>query len=121
MRRFHGPSRGVMVSTGSLRKELQACGFANIREWARGVDLGLFYPRPSIIDLPRPVLMYVGRVAVEKNIGAFLALGHPGTTVVVGDGPQRAELERRFPAVLFAGARPGAALAAPPASAAQPG
>src|SRR3546814_14736008 len=93
MRRCHGPSLGVIVATGSLRKELQACGFANIREWARGVDLGLFYPRPSILDLPRPVLMYVGRVAVEKNIGALLALGHPGTQVVVGDGPQSAELE----------------------------
>src|SRR3546814_17962623 len=57
--------------------------------------------------------MYVGRVAVEKNIGAFLALGHPGTQVVVCDGPPRAELERPFPAVLFAGARPGEALAAP--------
>src|SRR3546814_14414652 len=97
MRRFHGPSRGVMVATGSLRKELQACGFANIREWARGVDLGLFYPRPSILDLPRPVLLYVGRVAGEKNIGAFPAHGHPGTQLVVGAGPHRAQPARGSP------------------------
>lgn len=117
MRRFHAPSSGVMVATASLRRELEAHGFTNIRDWTRGVDIELFHPRPSILDLPRPILMYVGRVAVEKNIGAFLALDRPGTKVVVGDGPQRAELERRFPDVMFVGAKQGEALAAHYASA----
>ncbi len=117
MRRFHRPSSGVMVATASLRRELEAHGFTNIRDWTRGVDIALFHPRPSILDLPRPILMYVGRVAVEKNIGAFLALDHPGSKVVVGDGPQRAELERRHPDVVFVGSRQGEALAAHYASA----
>lgn len=117
MRRFHGPSSGVMVATASLRRELEAHGFTNIRDWTRGVDTGLFYPRPSILDLPRPILMYVGRVAVEKNIGAFLGLDHPGSKVVVGDGPQRAELQRRYPDVTFVGSKQGEALAAHYASA----
>ena len=111
MRRFHGKSSGVMVATQSLRRELEAHGFTNIRDWTRGVDVSLFHPRPSILDLPRPILMYVGRVAVEKNIGAFLSLDHPGTKVVVGDGPQRAELERKFPGVVFVGAKQGEELA----------
>ena len=106
-----------MVATASLRHELEAHGFANIRDWTRGVDLSLFYPRPSVLDLPRPILMYVGRVAVEKNIGAFLELVTPGTKVVVGDGPQRAELQRRFPDAVFVGSLEGETLAAHYASA----
>lgn len=117
MRRFHAPSSGVMVATASLRRELEAHGFANIRDWTRGVDLGLFHPRPPVLDLPRPILMYVGRVAVEKNIAAFLSLDRPGSKVVVGDGPQRAELERRFPGAVFVGAKQGEDLAALYASA----
>ncbi|MDF1792356.1 MAG: glycosyltransferase family 1 protein [Thalassobaculaceae bacterium] len=117
MRRFHGASGGVMVATASLRRELEANGFTNIRDWTRGVDVALFYPRPSILDLPRPIMMYVGRVAVEKNIGAFLALDHPGTKVVVGDGPQRADLARKYSDVVFVGAKEGEALAAHYASA----
>ena len=117
MRRFHAPSSGVLVATGSLRRELEAQGFANLRDWTRGVDVNVFHPRPSILDLPRPILMYVGRVAVEKNIGAFLALDHPGTKVVVGDGPQRTELMRQHPDVVFVGAKSGEALAAHYASA----
>ncbi|WPZ37043.1 glycosyltransferase family 1 protein [Thalassobaculum sp. OXR-137] len=117
MRRFHAPSSGVMVATASLRRELEAHGFANLRDWTRGVDVRLFHPRPSILDLPGPILMYVGRVAVEKNIGAFLALDHPGTKVVVGDGPQRAELMRQHPDVVFVGAKSGEDLAAHYASA----
>ncbi|EDP61320.1 Glycosyltransferase [alpha proteobacterium BAL199] len=117
MRRFHSPSSGVMVATASLRRELEAQGFKNIRDWTRGVDVDLFRPQPSMLDLPRPILMYVGRVAVEKNIGAFLTLDRPGTKVVVGDGPQRAELQRTFPDVVFVGSRQGEALAAYYASA----
>jgi len=117
MRRFHGPSSGVMVATQSLRRELEANGLTNIRDWTRGVDVSLFYPRPSVLDLPGPILMYVGRVAVEKNIGSFLALDRPGTKVVVGDGPQRPELERKYPDVVFVGAKEGEELAAHYASA----
>jgi glycosyltransferase involved in cell wall biosynthesis len=117
MRRFHAPSGGVMVATASLRRELEVRGFTNLRHWTRGVDLVLFHPRPSVLDLPRPILMYVGRVAVEKNIAAFLAIDHPGSKVVVGDGPQRAELERRFPEAVFVGAKQGEELAAHYASA----
>lgn len=117
MRRFHAPSSGVMVATASLRRELEANGFTSIREWTRGVDVSLFHPRPSILDLPRPIQMYVGRVAVEKNIEAFLALDNPGSKVVVGDGPQRAELARRYPDAVFLGSKTGEDLAAHYASA----
>jgi glycosyltransferase involved in cell wall biosynthesis len=112
MRRFHGAGQGTMVATQSLRDELASRGFLNIRSWSRGVDLDLFKPFPrEEWDLPRPIFIYVGRVAVEKNIGAFLALDLPGSKVVVGDGPQRASLQRAYPTVRFAGPRYGEALA----------
>ncbi len=113
MRRFHGAGRGIMVATQSLRDDLAARGFQNIRPWSRGVDLDQFrpYPRDAFAGLPGPVFLYVGRVAVEKNIGAFLALELPGSKVVVGDGPQRAALQRDHPAVTFAGPLYGEALA----------
>jgi len=112
MRRFHRPSAAVLTATASLREELVARGFANVAAWTRGVDLGLFRPRErGTLNLPRPVFLYVGRVAVEKNIEAFLSLDLPGTKVVVGDGPQRAALERRFPDAHFLGAKFGEELA----------
>jgi len=112
MRRFHGAGRGMMVATESLQDELIARGFRNILPWSRGVDLGLFKPEPrEEWDLPRPVFIYVGRVAVEKNIGAFLDLDLPGSKVVVGGGPQLASLRRAHPAVRFTGPRYGEALA----------
>ena len=112
MRRFHGASHGTMVATQSLREELVARGFRNIRPWSRGVDLDLFKPEPrEVWDLPRPIFLYVGRVAVEKNIGAFLDLDLPGSKVVVGGGPQLASLQRAYPAVTFTGPRYGEALA----------
>jgi len=112
MRRFHGASHGTMVATQSLREELVARGFRNIRPWSRGVDLALFKPEPrEVWDLPRPIFLYVGRVAVEKNIGAFLDLDLPGSKVVVGGGPQLASLQRAYPAVSFTGPRYGEALA----------
>ena len=108
LRWFHGAGAGLMVATPSLREELAGRGFRNIREWSRGVDLHLFHPEPrEDWPYPRPVFAYVGRVAVEKNIGAFLALDLPGSKVVVGDGPARAALERRYPGVHFAGMRYG--------------
>lgn len=114
MRWFHRPSSGVMVATASLREELAARGFANLRPWTRGVDLDLFRPRPgeaAPYDLPRPVFLYVGRVAVEKNIEAFLGLDLPGSKLVVGGGPQLEALRRRFPGAHFAGPQQGEALA----------
>lgn len=113
LRRFHGAGAGVMVATESLREELAGRGFVNIRPWSRGVDLDLFRPTPAEDwDLKRPVFAYVGRIAVEKNIAAFLALDLPGSKVVVGDGPARASLQRRFPDARFVGARHGPALSA---------
>ncbi len=113
MRRFHDAAAATLVATPSLREELVARGFRTIRAWSRGVDLDLFRPEPRAAwDLPRPVFIYVGRVAVEKNISAFLALDLPGSKVVVGGGPQLAELQRDFPRVQFTGPRFGADLAA---------
>jgi len=113
MRRFHRRSSGVMVATASLRRALEARGFANLKTWTRGVDTELFRPRPKdALGLRRPIWMFVGRVAVEKNIEAFLALDLPGTKVVVGDGPMRETLIRRYPDTYFAGAKFGEELAA---------
>ncbi|MBV9116331.1 MAG: glycosyltransferase family 1 protein [Acetobacteraceae bacterium] len=112
LRRFHAAGRGMMVAAPSLRAELTARGFRNVRAWSRGVDLDLFRPFPrEAWDLPRPVFAYVGRVAVEKNIEAFLRLDLPGSKVVVGDGPLLPALRRDYPAVRFTGARQGEALA----------
>jgi glycosyltransferase involved in cell wall biosynthesis len=112
MRNFHGAGAGTMVATQSLRDELGARGFSNIRAWSRGVDLDLFKPEPrEVWNLPRPVFAYVGRVAVEKNIGAFLDLDLPGSKVVVGGGPQLSSLQRDYPAVHFTGPLHNGALA----------
>ena len=118
MRRFHGRSSSVMVATQGIENELTKRGFGHISRWSRGVDTELFHPRPEaksetgpFAGLPRPIFLYVGRVAVEKNIEAFLALDLPGTKAVVGDGPQLEEMKRRHPEVRFAGARFGEDLA----------
>lgn len=112
LRRFHGASSAVMVATPAIRKLLETHGFANIVHWSRGVDIELFHPDPArFTDLRRPVFLYVGRVAVEKNLPAFLSLDLPGTKVVVGDGPARKELEKRFPDAVFAGMKQGLELA----------
>lgn len=112
LRRFHNAGAGCMVSTPSLARDLEARGFTNLMRWGRGVDLSLFRPgRDFRFDLPGPILLYVGRVAVEKNIEAFLTLDVPGTKVVVGDGPARAALQARFPEAHFLGVKTGEALA----------
>lgn len=112
VRRFHEPASAVMVATPSIERALVERGFRNIRRWGRGVDTDLFRPRDKgFIDAPRPISMYVGRVAVEKNLEAFLRLDLPGTKVVVGDGPQLAELRARYPGVRFVGAMHGEELA----------
>jgi glycosyltransferase involved in cell wall biosynthesis len=113
MRWFHGPAARVMVATETVQKDLERYGFDNCVRWSRGVDTELFRPEGErALQLPGPVFLYCGRVAVEKNIEAFLALDLPGTKLVVGDGPARPSLERRFPTAVFAGMQRGAALAA---------
>lgn len=116
-RRFHEPSAGVMVATRSLAQDLSRRGFSRLLPWTRGVDTVLFRPRPDRLFGAGPVYLYAGRVAVEKNIEAFLRLDLPGIKVVVGDGPQLAELQGRYPETLFTGVREGGLLAASYASA----
>jgi glycosyltransferase involved in cell wall biosynthesis len=112
LRRFHNAGAGVMAATPALTVELASRGFRNVMLWPRGVDAELFRPRPGAdLGLPRPIFLTVGRLAVEKNVEAFLSLRLPGTKVVVGDGPARADLERRFPGAVFLGAMKGEALA----------
>lgn len=108
---FHNSGNGTMVPTSSMRKELDARGFLNLMLWTRGVDTTLFHPREDRLFGAAPVFLYVGRVAVEKNLEAFLSLDLPGRKVVVGDGPARASLERRFRDVHFTGERTGEDLA----------
>lgn len=113
LRWFHNAGRATMASTPSLMSELKGRGFRNVMRWPRGVDAHLFRPRSNrALALPRPVFLSVGRVAVEKNIDAFLSLDLPGTKVVVGDGPARAELAQRYPDALFLGEKQGEDLAA---------
>jgi glycosyltransferase involved in cell wall biosynthesis len=111
LRHFHSAAAMTMVATASLRHELNSRGFRRLGFWGRGVDTNLFTPdAPANLDLPRPIFMTMGRVAVEKNLEAFLALELPGSKVVIGEGPQRDELERRFPQAIFLGEKKGADL-----------
>ncbi|WP_338665402.1 glycosyltransferase family 1 protein [Pararoseomonas sp. SCSIO 73927] len=114
LRRFHAPAANTLAATASLLGELDSRGFRHLRRWSRGVDLDRFptAPRDPWAGLPRPVFLYAGRVAVEKNIEAFLSLDLPGSKVVVGDGPHRAALQARFPEAHFTGYREGTSLAA---------
>lgn len=114
IRWFHNAGNGCMVATASLERELSKLGIKNLLRWSRGIDQTVFHPmvqdeRP--FDLPRPIFMTVGRVAVEKNLPAFLDLDLPGSKVVVGDGPALADLKKRYPNVLFTGIKTGEDLA----------
>jgi glycosyltransferase involved in cell wall biosynthesis len=116
MKWFHKPSGRMMVATPTMQKELTSHGFRNISAWSRGVDTEVFRPRAEgeadiFAHLPKPVFLYVGRVAVEKNIEAFLALDLPGSKVVVGPGPQLEELKTKYPQVVFTGSKQGEELA----------
>ncbi|MGB3473069.1 MAG: glycosyltransferase family 1 protein [Erythrobacter sp.] len=115
IRWFHAPSQRIMVATETIRAQLREQGLTHLNPWSRGVDLACFSPdapRPrEYAGLEGPILLYVGRVAVEKNIEAFLACDYPGTKVVVGDGPARADLQAKFPEALFMGKRMGRDLA----------
>lgn len=108
LRWFHAPASSVMVATPSLKQELEANGFRNVRIWTRGVDVVQFRPMPEVsLPWPRPIWLYVGRIAVEKNVEAFLRLKLPGTKVVIGDGPARGALARAYPEVQFLGPKSG--------------
>jgi glycosyltransferase involved in cell wall biosynthesis len=111
LRWFHRPASAVMVATETLRRELQSHGFRRLRIWSRGVDVEQFRPLPDARHPHEaPLWVTVGRVAVEKNIEAFLKLDLPGTKLVVGDGPSRAALEAAYPKAVFLGALTGEAL-----------
>lgn len=108
MRRFHNSGNGCMVATKSLEEDLRSRGFDNLMPWSRGVDSVFFRPvEPAVLNLPRPVFIYVGRVAVEKNIDAFLDLDLPGSKLVVGGGPHLAGLPERYRSATFVGPKVG--------------
>ena len=112
LRRFHGAARRVMVATEHIRRDLERNGFRNLATWTRGVDLELFRPGDrEFLPGVRPILLYAGRVAVEKNLEAFLGLELPGTKYVIGGGPALEELRAHFPAVVFTGYKYGEELA----------
>ena len=112
MRWFHGRAAAVMVATPTLHKRLTDNGFTNLAYWSRGVDTQLFRPRnKDFLKERRPIFMYMGRVAIEKNIEAFLKLDLPGSMVVVGDGPDLAMLKQKYPKVVFTGFKTGEELA----------
>jgi glycosyltransferase involved in cell wall biosynthesis len=112
LRWFHNSGERTLAATPALREELKARGFRNPVLWSRGVDTELFRPRDKdFLPGARPAMLYTGRVALEKNIEAFLGLDRPGTKYVVGDGPQRQELERKYPEVRFVGYKHGEELA----------
>ncbi len=104
LRRFHNAGSGMMVSTETLGRELGMRGFVRLMRWSHGVDCNLFRPRAaSIFEFPRPIFLTCSRVAVEKNLDAFLSLDLPGSKVVIGDGPARRKLQTRFPRAHFVG------------------
>src|SRR5262249_47025769 len=114
---FHDKSGRMMASTPSMLKLLESHGFKNVALWRRGVDIDLFHPSKRgaaggvYADLQGPIWLCVGRVAVEKNLEAFLDLDLPGTKVIVGDGPALPALSEKYPDVRFTGAKFGEELA----------
>lgn len=112
LRWFHGAAVRCMVSTASVREDLGSRGFENLASWRRGVDTELFKPRnKQFLQLPRPIAAYVGRVAIEKNIDAFLQMPWSGSKIVIGDGPERARLQAQYREAHFLGFRFGEDLA----------
>jgi glycosyltransferase involved in cell wall biosynthesis len=121
VRWFHARAQHTLVSSMSLLRELEGRRVGHhLVHWPRGVDAEIFHPRhrrDELYDLPRPIWLYVGRIAIEKSLEDFLALPLPGSKVVVGDGPSREGLQRRFPDVIWRGYRYGDDLSAHFASA----
>ncbi|APU30001.1 alpha-mannosyltransferase [Ectopseudomonas alcaliphila JAB1] len=111
LRAFHRPSQAVLVTTERLREEFASWALRRLKLWRKGVDTRLFRPDEARSRPVRPVFLYVGRIAPEKNLQAFLDLDLPGEKRVVGDGPQREALQGQYPQVRFVGYRHGQALA----------
>lgn len=113
LRWFHAPADYLLVTTPTVRKDLTAHDFKNISPWSRGVDAEMFKPSDACIynGLARPIWLYVGRIAVEKNLDAFLSLELQGTKALVGDGPAMAGLRRKYPDAVFLGEKHGDELA----------
>ncbi len=115
MRRFHAPSRAVLAATPRLMDELAGRGIVHTRPWTRGIDTNIYkaglVPHPALADLPRPILLSVGRVAIEKNLESFLGAAVAGTKVIVGEGPAKAQLQKQFPDAVFMGSLSGNELA----------
>lgn len=108
LRWFHGKAATMMVATPSLKAEMESHGFHNVSLWSRGVDVDAFRPfEGAALPFAKPIWLYVGRVAVEKNLDAFLSLDLPGTKLIIGDGPARAQLERKYPDAKFLGPKTG--------------
>ena len=107
MRRFHAPSRAILAATPRLMDELAGRGILHTRPWTRGIDTNVFKPaltaHPVLADLQRPILLSVGRVAIEKNLESFLDAPVAGTKVVVGEGPALAQLQKQYPDAIFMG------------------
>ncbi len=113
LRKFHSGAASTLVASRELADELEQWGFANVTPWRRGIDINLFSTGPvEDLELPRPIFLYVGRLAVEKNIDAFLSLDLPGSKVVIGGGPERGRLEGSYPAAHFLGPIEGPRLGA---------
>jgi glycosyltransferase involved in cell wall biosynthesis len=109
---FHSAAERCMVSTQTVRTQLASRGFRNLAHWHRGVDTELFKPRAKeLLPYPRPIAAYVGRIAVEKNVDAFLRMAWAGTKVVIGDGPELPRLKAQYPGAIYAGYRFGEDLA----------
>ena len=112
LRRFHAPASRTLVPSETQRQRLCRHGFEHVHVWSRGVDTRLFHPRDKgFLGLPRPISIYVGRVAVEKNLPAFLDLDLPGTKLIVGDGPDLKPMQARYPDAVFTGFMEGEKLA----------
>lgn len=111
LRRFHAPARSCLVSTATLERTLAAQGFARLARWERGVDTDRFRPVARSARWQRPLLGYLGRLALEKNVDDFLRLRLPGTRIVIGDGPEKARLSQQYPEAIFVGRVEGEALA----------
>ena len=112
LRWFHGQSLAVMAPTPVVKHDLEQHGFDNVVLWTRGVDLDIFHPMESkVLNTARPIFLYVGRVAIEKNVEAFLKLDLPGSKWVAGEGPALAELKSRYPEVNYLGVLSQAELA----------
>jgi glycosyltransferase involved in cell wall biosynthesis len=113
LRRFHNAGNGIMVSTNSVADELKNRGFRRLLRWSRGVNHGVFNPSIAIaLDLPRPIFLFAGRLAPEKNVEAFLSLELPGSKLIAGDGPSRRSLQENFPQAHFLGMQNADGLAA---------